>query len=66
VVECGLGLEDAALALSALSAVRFSSAALEVLAELEDRYRVANMGRVSCADFGQLPARAESASNRGS
>lgn len=43
VVECGLTLEDAALALAALSAVRFSPAALEMLAELGTRYRVANI-----------------------
>jgi hypothetical protein len=34
VVECGLSLEDDALALAALSAVRFSPAALELLEEL--------------------------------
>jgi hypothetical protein len=43
VVECGLSLEDDALALAALSAVRFSSAALVVLAELGSRYRIANI-----------------------
>ncbi len=43
VVECGLSLEDDALALAALSAVRFSPAAVEMLAELGTRYRVANI-----------------------
>jgi hypothetical protein len=43
VVECGLGLEDDALALAALSAVRFSPAALDLLEELGTRYRVANV-----------------------
>ena len=43
VVECGLSLEDDALALAALSAVRFSPAALELLEELGTRYRVANV-----------------------
>ena len=42
-VECGLSLEDDALALAALSAVRFSPAALELLEELGTRYRVANV-----------------------
>ena len=42
-IECRLSLEDDALALAALSAVRFSPAALEMLAELGSRYRVANI-----------------------
>jgi hypothetical protein len=43
VVECGLSLEDDSLALAALSAVRFSPAALQLLAELGTRYRVPNI-----------------------
>jgi hypothetical protein len=43
VVESGLSLEDDALALAALSAVRFSPAAVEMLAELGARYRVADI-----------------------
>ena len=43
VVECGLSLEDDALALAALSALRLSTAAVEMLAELGSRYRVANI-----------------------
>jgi hypothetical protein len=43
VVECGLGLEDDALALAALSSIRFSPAALELLAKLGSRYRVATI-----------------------
>jgi hypothetical protein len=43
VVECGLNLEDDALALAALSAIRFNPAAFEMLAELGMRYRVTNI-----------------------
>jgi hypothetical protein len=43
VVECGLSLEDDALALAALTSVRFSPAAVEMLAELGSRYRVPNI-----------------------
>jgi len=43
VIDCGLSLEDDALALAALSAVRFSPAALELLEELGTRYRVADV-----------------------
>jgi hypothetical protein len=43
VVECGLTLEDDALALAALCSTRFGAAAMEMLAELGARYRVANI-----------------------
>jgi hypothetical protein len=44
VVECGVSLEDATLALAALTSIGSSDAALNVLAELAARYRVANIG----------------------
>jgi hypothetical protein len=44
VVECGVSLEDATLALAALTSIGSSEAALNVLAELGARYRVANIG----------------------
>jgi hypothetical protein len=43
VVECGLSLQDDAVAIAALSSIRFSPAALEMLVELGGRYRVANI-----------------------
>jgi hypothetical protein len=43
VLEHNVGLEDAILALVALASIRSSSAAIEVLAELGTRYRVANI-----------------------
>jgi hypothetical protein len=46
VVECGLSLEDDALALAALSSVRFSPAAVEMLAELGARWRGRRVTRV--------------------
>jgi hypothetical protein len=46
VLECGVGLEDARLALAALASVRTSNAALAVLAELATRYRVADIDGV--------------------
>jgi hypothetical protein len=43
VVECGVDLEDARLALVALASIPWSNAAIAVLVELGSRYRVANI-----------------------
>lgn len=43
VTEHRVGLEDATLALAALTAIRWNRAAVDVLAELGTRYRVANI-----------------------
>jgi hypothetical protein len=43
VVECGVGLEDATLALVALASIPWSNAAIAVLVELGTRYRVPNI-----------------------
>jgi hypothetical protein len=43
VIEHRVGLEDATLALAALTAIRWNRAAIDVIAELGSRYRVANI-----------------------
>jgi hypothetical protein len=43
VLECGVGLEEARLALAAFASMRTNCAAVDVLAELGTRYRVANL-----------------------